>query len=215
MTEHNCRVCGVPLVVGENITQPGIDNSMYICRDCNRGRRRGCRRDYYRDYYRKNHEHCINRNRDWRHSTGRQKSMSENKTCASFLGVYVTEEVLSHVFKDVQRMPYGNIGFDFICCHDKKIDVKSSCRHRSKNRADHWLFAIRHNHIADDFLCLAFNNRDDLEPEHIWLIPGSKVNDCTGIGISVTTLDKWSQYEQPLDNVLVGCNALKDRKLNE
>jgi hypothetical protein len=106
-------------------------------------------------------------------------------------------------------MPYGNIGFDFICCRDKKIDGKSSCRHCSKTQADNWLFAIDHNHIADYFLCLAFNNRDDLEPEHIWLIPGNDVNDRAGIGISVTTLGRWSQYEQPLDNVLACCNVLK------
>lgn len=188
---------------------------MYICRDCSQSRRRLPRRRYQRDYYRKNHEHCINRDRDWRHSTGRQKPMSENKTCASFLGVYVTEGVLSSVFKDVQRMPYGNIGFDFICCHDKKIDVKSSCRHCSKSRTDYWLFAIKRNTVADYFLCLAFNNRDDLEPEHIWLIPGGDVNDRTGVAISVNTLDKWSQYEQPIDNVLACCNILKDRKSNE
>lgn len=135
--------------------------------------------------------------------------MSENRDCASFLGVHVAERVPSHVFKDVQRMAQGNHGFDFICRYGYKVDVKSSCRHCSEKFADNWVFCINRNYIADYFLLLAFDNREHLVPEHIWMIPGSDINDRTGVGIAESRLGKWAQYEQPLDRVLTCCDVLR------
>jgi len=92
--------------------------------------------------------------------------MKINKKCASFLGCHVAERVLSHVFKDVEKMPYGNIGFDFICNKGFKIDVKASCLHVNNSYAFH----INRNKIADYFLLVGFDNRENLNPQHIWLM---------------------------------------------
>lgn len=190
MTQRACRKCGAPLTIGENTTQNRMDHGEYICRTCKRVNDRG-------------------RWREWSHRVGLRKSMSENRGCTAFLGVHVAERVLSHVFKDVQIMPYGNPGFDFTCRHDKLIDVKGSCRNHSEKGADRWHFTIKQNHIADYFLCLAFNNRNDLNPEHIWLIPGDMINDCVSVSISETMLAKWAQYEQPLNKVISCCDSFK------
>jgi len=135
--------------------------------------------------------------------------MGENTSCSAYLGVHVAERVLSHVFKDVEKMPRNNPGFDFICNRGKKIDVKSSCRRHHEKQADNWLFSIKRNRIADHFLCLAFNNRESLNPEHIWLIPSEDVNHLTGASITVTRLDKWARYEQPLDKIVKCCEAIR------
>ena len=89
--------------------------------------------------------------------------MSKNKACAAYLGIFVAEGVLHNVFVNVERMPYGHKGYDFICSKGMKIDVKSGC---ITNRGA-WAFTINKNTIADYFLCLAFDNRDDLNPMHM------------------------------------------------
>ena len=186
--KHNnvCIKCSALLVVGENITQSMIDHYNYICRKC--------KSKYATDY---------------NHRTGRKHAMSENRECSTFLGVYVAERVLSHVFKDVQRMPYGTPGFDFRCGKGYMVDVKSSCRHHHPRWADSWLFHIRKNPVAEYFLCLAFDNRYVLDPEHIWLIPAGDINDRDTIGITESKLDKWQKYEQSVDRVIACCNAMK------
>ena len=132
-----------------------------------------------------------------------------NSDCNTFLGVVMAERVLSKVFKNVQRMQPNNPGYDFICKNGFKIDVKSGCM-RKKWRG--WTFTISRNQEADYFLCLAFDNRKDLNPQHIWLIPGKVVNHLTGTSISISTLEKWSQYEltDKIDDVITCCDALKD-----
>jgi hypothetical protein len=136
--------------------------------------------------------------------------MSENRACASFLGVHVAERVLSHIFKDVTRMHYGNPGYDFICRHGYKVDVKSSCRRtHSENRADNWMFSINKNRVADYFLCLAFDSRESLNPEHVWLIPADNINDRMGVGISTSTIHKWNEFEQPIDQVVTCCDMMR------
>ena len=117
---------------------------------------------------------------------------------------------MRNVFKDVESMPHGHPGYDFICNRGMKIDVKSGTTHTSKTRADSWLFNIKRNTIADYFLCIAFDNRDDLNPLHVWLIPRDFVNDKIGVGISVTTIDKWDEYRLPIDKTTACCDKLKN-----
>ena len=109
-----------------------------------------------------------------RYSKGTRRPMAEAKETPIYLGVYVAERVLSKVFENVQRMPNGNIGYDFICKKGYKIDVKCSCL-RYKEGNVHWGFNIEKNHVADYFLLLAFNSRSDLEPQHVWLINNSEI----------------------------------------
>lgn len=137
------------------------------------------------------------------------RPMGENRECALFLGVHVAERVLRNVFKDVEQMPNNNPGYDFICNRGKKIDVKSSTTYTHTTFADCWVFRIARNTIADFFLCIAFDNRNDLTPLHMWLIPGNAVNDKLGIRVSVTTIDKWDEYRIPIDKVVSCCNEMK------
>jgi len=136
--------------------------------------------------------------------------MSENKECASYLGVAVAERLIEHLFKDVVKMPYGNSGYDFICAKDKKIDVKSACiTMRQNNKNPRWKFYFHKNQIADYFLLLAFNNRKDLEPQHQWLIPGGVLNYLMTTTISPSTIHKWDEYQQPIDDAQICCNTMR------
>ena len=135
-------------------------------------------------------------------------SMSENKDCSMFLGVHVAERVLSYIFNDVDIMPIGNPGYDFICNKGKKIDVKSSCL-RNTAKTPFWSFHIEYNKIADHFLCLAFDNRDNLNPIHIWLLPGNKFNHLSAAVISKNTIKKWAPYNIPVEKVENCCNVLR------
>ncbi len=146
---HVCRLCGIPLIVGDNIGSTQLNAYNYMCNSCAT-------------------DIVTSRN----HVNGISKPYTDNKKCSSYLGVGIAERVLSHVFKNVELMPMSNPGYDFICNHGKKIDVKSSCRYFHIGRSDSWMFTINKNTSADYFLCIAFDDREHLNPEHVWLIPG-------------------------------------------
>ena len=147
--------------------------------------------------------------------------LDKNKDCALYLGYHVAERVLSCVFENVQRMHVMNIGYDFICGKGHKIDVKSACFFRDGS----WRFNIRKNKIADFFLIIAFDNRKDLNPLHIWLIKSDEIiktersmfrlNDKVSIFISNTDygLKNYKKYEitDKLEKVIDICNELKER----
>jgi hypothetical protein len=138
--------------------------------------------------------------------------IKEAKGCASYLGVYIAERVLSTFFDNMKRMPYNNKGYDYICGKGYKIDVKSSCLHyRSSKLTSYWDFSISRNCIADYFLCLAFNNREDLEPMYIWLIPGNVINSKFHLTIpnNETSFNKLNKYMKPIDKVIDCCNVMK------
>lgn len=132
--------------------------------------------------------------------------MENNKLCSQYLGIHIAERILSYIYPNVERMSHNNRGYDFICGKGYKVDVKSVCHIKDIN--GRWVFPIRKNKIPNFFLCLAFDNREDLNPKHIWLIPGHIINDKTGAGISESTLKRWKQYEQPIDDVMSCCNNL-------
>lgn len=205
MMVHKCRHCGDALIVGENVTQKQINNCSYICRSC--------ARDYHRGWIREHHDQqCAYQReymREWSHRTGHSKAMSENRECSLYLGVHVAERVLSHIFNHVHRMPNGNPGFDFTCGGGYDVDVKCSCRHHSKKHVDNWTFTIRKNQIAQYFLMLAFNNRNDLDPEHIWLIPAAAINHLMLASISETTLTKWGEYALDTSKVSACCDIMR------
>lgn len=137
-----------------------------------------------------------------------------------YLGVTITEKVLCKVFPNVERMPMGNHGYDFICGKGFKVDSKAACR----NINGYWSFGINRNKIADYFACIAFDNRTSLIPMYFWLIPGgaiipylkgrkekkmAAVNEFTAISIAPSTLGKWKEYEKPIDKILTSCNMMK------
>ena len=137
------------------------------------------------------------------------------KESPAFLGCYVAENVLSKVFKDVKSMPFNNPGYDFVCNHGKKIDVKSGCTVKrtlqswQKKGAPTWKFTINKNTVADYFLCLAFDDREKLTPLYMWLIPGNEINHLTAVTISMETLPKWEKYELSIDKVVKCCDHMR------
>ena len=147
------------------------------CKECNKEKphyAKGlCAQCYRRQFYRKN-----------------DKPMSENKECTQYLGCHITNKIINKLFDNIELCEYGNPDYDFITHDGYKIDAKSSCKHRQGN----WTFLIKRNKIADYFLCLAFDNKDNLNPEHIWLIPSYIMNDKQLISISESTLSKWDEY---------------------
>ena len=183
-----CRTCGAPLIVGVNISPGVIDNRHYICQQCH-----------------------ANYTRIRRHRIGQCRPMSENRECSSYLGVYIAEGALSQSFENVERMPMNNHGYDFKCGNGYKIDVKSSCSHHVKNRSDLWQFRINGNQIPDYFLCLAFDNREDLNPLHIWLIPANDVSTSVTVAISESTIQKWNEYELDISKVSKYCDIYRGR----
>jgi len=131
--------------------------------------------------------------------------MSEAKESAVYLGVFrgefeIAETVLKSLYGKVERMQYGNSGFDFVC-NGNKIDVKTSCiSHDKRWNSDRWSYSIKKNEIADMFLLIAYESRTSLNVMHIWLVEASKVNDLVALKISNNekTLRKWKKYELEL-----------------
>lgn len=162
--------------------------------------------------------------RNIRYNNGKCKPMSENKKCSLFLGVHIAERNLSNVFKSVIRMPFGNHGYDFICDKGYKIEVKSACLCNLEGRRQ-WRFRTRKNQIADYFLFLAFDNREDLNPTKIWLIKSTELvgvkkkvtlNSKNTFGIFNTkkSLDIYSKYEltDKLEKLKECCDTLKNKE---
>ena len=103
-------------------------------------------------------------------------------------------------------MPHGNKGFDMICNKGMKIDVKTSAL---TEKRFHWSFWVSKNKIADYFICIALDNRTDLNVLHMWMIPGDKISHLDSIKISPTTVHKWKQWEKDIEDVQLCCTDMK------
>jgi hypothetical protein len=228
----NCRVCGDELT-DENWYPSFKSRNSTICNKCNVAQRAAYRLKWRIEFrsvvvnkYPFQCRICASELTDsnWRTSDKNQDNrichkcsaryvrhryghapLSENKECPLYLGVHVAERVLSRVFKDVERMPLNNPGYDFICNKGKKIDVKSSCK-RGHNE---WVFNISHNLVADYFLLIAFDNRCDLNPLHLWLMPGDKVSHKHSISIRDTKINKWDDHRLDLEKVVACCEEMR------
>ena len=190
-----CKDCGVGLD-DENWYASYQKTNHYLCKNCNAKRKK--------QWMKANPEKARAMWTRARHKQGAHP-FNENKECGLYLGVYIAEEVSSQAFKNVQRMPNGNQGFDLIC-NKGKIDVKSACKGKIQNN---WIFHIRHNTIADYFLCLAFDNREDLTPLHVWLIPGDKLNHLVTATIRPSTIHRWDEYKFDITKISQCCVAMK------
>lgn len=190
-----CSKCGIEL--NEENWYPSLQKkNECICKECKCERVR---------IWRKANPEKAKVIRTRRNRKRGMRPFSENKKCTLFLGIHVAERVLSLVFKDVKRMPMHNPGYDVICNKDKMIDIKSSCLQKTGI----WQFHIRRNTVADYFLCLAFDNREDLNPLYAWLIPGSKLNHLRSLTIRPSTTHKWDAYRIDLSKISDCCDALR------
>lgn len=93
--------------------------------------------------------------------------------------IYI-REYLESIF-DIERLPYKGAYrkklVDFIMSLDgKKLKVKHlvSCMCDSSIGA-FWKYIIEHNKEADAFLLMAFNDREYLELQHMWLIESDQI----------------------------------------
>ena len=197
MIEKKCRVCKVVLN-DDNWYASYRERGNYICRKC--FNERNCL------WYKENSDKVKAKNIRSRRKNG-HLPMNENKECSAYRGISMVEGVLGHVFKDVEVMPMNNPGYDVICNKGKKIDFKGACMRKS--RGD-WMFAIRRNIIADYFLLLALDNREYLNPLHVWLIPGDVLNHLKSTSISPSTINKWDEYKLDIDKVSACCNVIKN-----
>ena len=173
----------------------------------------------------KNHSE-YNRKMDYKKGIGTGLSMSENKDCSAYLGVHICEnkEFLSKIINIIESMPNNNPGYDVVCVKNKKIDVKCACI----NSNNQWSFVIKKNKIADYFLMISFDNRENLGIKHIWLAKGNSVikrttwnsrefiiNEKNTVMVSngKIGLNRWSEYEiidtRVLKKVREVCDSFK------
>jgi hypothetical protein len=141
---------------------------------------------------------------EWRHRKGIMKPMNKNRNCPSFLGVHVAEQILSTVFSNVIRMPYGTRGYDFVCGKGFKVDVKSSCFCNNQNG---WMFTFGNNTVADYFACIAFDNREFLNPLHLWIIPRFEIRGRKIVVVTISRLESFVKFEKSIDNIILACNT--------
>lgn len=117
--------------------------------------------------------------------------MSKNKDCSAHFGVYIGEKLFERflltIFEHVLITSYNDRGFDFVCKNPRqkfidkhrhfkletdkeyKIQLKVRClRYRNKN--SWWDFTrIDYNNIPDFFILAGWDNRESLQPIHIWM----------------------------------------------
>lgn len=166
-----------------------------------------CSRSATKRWEQANPDHHI----EYRQRVGITRPLENAKDCSTYLGVYVAERALSRFFDNIQRAPRCTPGYDFICGKGFKIDVKGACQIRHSSGYPCWYFNIKQNKVADYFLCLAFDTREDLNPVHVWLIPGTDINCRTGLYIFAgpRSIARWKKYERPLDKVNTCCEEMR------
>lgn len=144
--------------------------------------------DDYNEYQRSHYKKYQREYRaEQRHKNG--ISMELNEDCSYYFGVYIGERLfekwLLTIFNDVKKMYANNPRFDFICkdpkyesikkyhqfkLYDKEYKIQLKLRTlKYKNNRIYWDFNIRYND-ADYFILCGFDNRNDLNILHIWLI---------------------------------------------
>lgn len=205
-----CSKCGIAKTLDEFYkNKKGKYGKRSQCKEC-------CD-EKNRRYYQKYPERLKEKSRKYRETHVNEirerkgvTPMDQNKLCTQYLGVVVGERLCRHLFKDVEVMPNNNTGFDIICNRGKKIDVKAACTSFGKNGKNiHYQFRINKNVIADFFIFVAFDNRKDLNPLHLWMIPGSEINFKTKSTISPSTIHKWDKWKRDIKDAQLCCNEIK------
>ena len=155
--------------------------------------------------------------REYLHRTGRSSPMSENVECTTYFGIWIAENYIFKTFEDADKAPYGTIGYDWICNKGMKIQCKARCLD-SSNR---WNYNIAnrkgdYNTIADYFIISAWDNRESLNPLHVWvfhrddIIRGKPFLMRLSISISNTEngLEEFKEFEvtNRLDKLKQLCN---------
>ena len=207
-----CSKCGISKPLDEFHNQKdGKYGKRADCKKCNIEHSKQYAQEHkveikkYQKNYRQNNKEKIRTQRG-------SKSMYEDKSSNQWLGIVIGERLCRHLFKDVEVMPFGNPKFDIVCNRGKKIDVKIAVITFNHGKNPRWIFNIRRNTTADFFICVAFDNRIDLNPLHLWMIPGKEVNHKTKEIISPSRIHKWDKWERDINNAQLCCTEMKKEK---
>jgi len=191
-----CRKCGKELT-DETWSPSYRKANNRICRECSSKQSQ--------KWIAENHERQLaNCTRTSRRNG--KLSMHDNKECPSYLGIIVTEKLIDNTFDNAERMPNNNHGYDVICGRGRLVEIKGACL----NKAGGWVFNTRQNTTAEYFMLVAYDDRKNLNIQHVWRIPINVLSHLTQASIRPSTVDKWSQYEQDPDKMLACCNAMKE-----
>lgn len=204
----------------EKYYQEHRDEVLKYSRNYGQEHREGIR-DYNKNYYQEHREELIEQTSEYREehkehlaSCARKRmgylSMYENKLCAAYLGIVIAERLVRHLFNDVKVMPNNHSGYDFICNKGMKIDVKSSSTLLNHGKNPYWHFNIDHNTAADFFILVAFDNRIDLNPLHLWMIPGKELNNQGSASIALSRIHKWDKWKTNIKDAQICCAELKE-----
>lgn len=208
----------------------------------------------YNEYSRSRYKNNIEDNRRYLRERLWDKGsspMSENDSCSSYFGVYIGEnlfkEYLLTIFERVEIKDYGNHGYDFVCKNpikdfinkypqfklvtdrEYKIQLKLKCLyHRIDCRTDkspQWRFDIKNNNIPDIFILAGFDDRESLQPIHVWLFLKydmiRKGNSYTKIekfwkrdSFTITDnpeyIKRFEKHEIPIDKLEELCNEINE-----
>lgn len=203
-----CSKCGTSKPLDEfHNDKSRKDGKNLYCKECIRDINKKYNRDHKEEVA--IHNKKYNReHKDEIRQKGGHLPMHENKSCALYLGIVVAKRLCRHLFKDVEVMPNNNTGYNIICNKGKKIDVKSACITFS-GKYPRWLFRINKNTTADFFILIAFDNRIDLNPLHMWMIPVNEVNHLLRTSIFLSTIHKWDKWKQDINNAQLCCTEIK------
>ena len=119
--------------------------------------------------------------------------MDKNIECTMYLGVHIAENLWNVILTDSVLMNPANPGYDILFNDNIKIDIKASVL-RIDDEYPCWSFNIQYNKIPDFFGLTAFDNRDNLNIQYMWLIPGYKINDKYRIRIYPKKINNWKKY---------------------
>jgi hypothetical protein len=156
------------------------------------------------NWYESFSRHCNYTCKKCHSKRNKTNTMYTNRSCASYLGVVIAEQYVSDTFDYTEHCNPTNPKYDFVFPDDKLINVKSSCLRHRKGHSDSWMFFINRNDEVDSFICLGFDNRNDLNLEHVWMIPSGEISHLSTLAISVNNLNKYSKYELDIDNMYEG-----------
>jgi len=163
--------------------------------------------------------------KEWAHETGRNLPKEFNENCSVYFGEF-TESLMVQTFEGAAKMPPNNPGFDWTCKRGDKIDNKGSCLVYLADRwAGRWEFYIDYNNIADWFILSAWDNRDSLNPLHVWIfhkndiIRGKIFWRRSALAINNTTkglreFKKWEVTDR-LDKLKELCNRIRQERKDD
>jgi len=55
----------------------------------------------------------------------------------------------------------------------------------------------------------------NLNPLHLWMIPGKEINHLSGIAIYLSKINKWSQWEKNIKDAQLCCTEMKKENYND